>query len=81
MLGLLFAGAGIAAIVIGLWDGSRTVRDFVYQVQGKCDYLSCTGPWTLPALVGNLVLTAAGTAVLARCVYGAKRSSVDRGHG
>jgi hypothetical protein len=66
MRGVIFVAAGLAAVATGLWEGAQIVRDIVYQAQGKCDYLSCTGPWTLPALAGNLVLIAAGAAVMAR---------------
>jgi hypothetical protein len=69
MLGLVFVAAGLAAVAIGLWEGAHIVTDIVYQAQGKCDYLSCTGPWTLPSLTGNLVLVAAGSALLVMCAY------------
>jgi hypothetical protein len=69
VLGLVFVAAGLAAVAIGLWEGAHIVTDIVYQAQGKCDYLSCTGPWTLPSLTGDFVLVAAGSAVLVMCAY------------
>jgi len=72
-LGLLFFAVGLTAVAIGLWESAHIVRDIVYQAQRKCDYLSCTGPWTLPSLAGDLVLVAAGTALLAACVLRARR--------
>jgi hypothetical protein len=70
---LFLAAAGLAAVAIGLWEGAHIVRDIVYQAQGKCDYLSCTGPLTLPSLAGDIVLVAAGAAPLVMWAYRAGR--------
>jgi len=81
MLGPWLIAAGTAAVAIGLWEGAHVVIDIVNQAQGKCDYLSCTGPSTLPALMGDLVLGAAGAVVLATRAYRVSRapSSTARG--
>jgi hypothetical protein len=73
MFGLWLVVAGSAAVAIGLWEGAGVVHDIVYQAQGKCDYRSCTGPWTLPALAGDLILVAAGAALLATWAYRVSR--------
>lgn len=75
MLGPWLVAAGLAAVAIGLWEGAHIVIDIVYQAQGKCDYLSCTGPWTLPSLAGDLVLVAAGAALVATWAYRVSRGA------
>jgi hypothetical protein len=65
--------AAVTGVAIGLWECAHIVSDIVYQAQGKCDYLSCTGPWTLPSLAGDLVLVTAGAVLLATWTYRASR--------
>ncbi len=74
MLGPLLIAAGTAAVAIGLWESAHVVIDIVNQAQGKCDYLSCTGAWTLPALIADLVLVIAGAAFLATWAYRVSRA-------
>jgi hypothetical protein len=72
-LALLFVAVGLTVAAIGLWEGAHVVIGIVDQAQGKCDYRSCTGPWTLPSLAGDLVLVAAAAALLAGCAFRARR--------
>jgi hypothetical protein len=83
MFGLWLIAAGSAAVAIGLGEGAQVVIGIVDQAQGKCDYLSCTGPSTLPALTGDLVLVAAGAVQLAAWAYRVSRapSSTAEGDG
>jgi hypothetical protein len=74
MLGPWLIAAGTAAVAIGLWEGAHVVIDIVNQAQGKCDYLSCTGARTLPALIADLVLVIAGAALLAAWAYRVSRA-------
>jgi len=79
MFGRWFVAAGLAAVAIGVWEGVHVVHDIVYQAQGKCDYLSCTRPWTLPTLAGELILVAAGTALVATWAYRLSRGPSTAG--
>ena len=81
MVGPWLAAAGSAAVAIGLWLGAHVVIDIVYQAQGKCDYLPCTGRLTLPALAGDLVLVAAGAALLATWAYRVSRGPSNAARG
>ena len=81
MFGRWLVAAGLAAVAIGLWEGVHVVQNIIYQAQGKCDYLSCTGPWTLPALAGDLVLVAAGAALVATWAYSLSRGPSTAGKG
>jgi len=56
---------GFVAVVAGLWEGSYVLRDIVNEAQGKCDYASCVGPWTMPILVVAILLVSAGASTLA----------------
>ena len=77
-LSLLSVALGLAAASVGLGEGAHIARDIVYQAQGKCDYLLCTGPWTLPSLAGAILLVAAGAASLAACAFRVRRGPSNR---
>jgi hypothetical protein len=79
-LSLLLVVLGLAAAPVGLWECAHIAMDIVYQAQGKCDYLLCTGPWTLPSLAGALLLVAAGAASLAAFAFRVRRFPSDRLH-
>lgn len=72
-LALALVALGLAVAAIGLREGAPIIRDIVYQAQGKCDYLSCIGPWTLPSLAGDIVLLAAGAALITASALRARR--------
>jgi hypothetical protein len=74
---LFVVAAGLAGVGVGLWEGSRLVRDLVYQAQGKCDYLSCTTPSTLPFLAGAVVLVITGAVLVAWSVCLGRRRFSD----
>ena len=41
---------GLILLTIGMAGAAPVIGDIVSESQGKCDYVSCVGPWTLPVL-------------------------------
>lgn len=66
---LLLVLTGLAGVGAGLWEVSQLARAVFHEVQGKCDYMSCTNSWTLPSLAGALVLVTAGAALVTWSVF------------
>lgn len=64
------ATVALGAAVVGVWGVARLARYIASQMEGKCDYMPCVGPWTLPLLSGFALLLVVGVLTLAWLLYG-----------
>jgi hypothetical protein len=56
--------SGLVLLALALAGATPLIRDLVNQSQGKCDYMPCVWPWTLPVLAGYAALIAVGAILL-----------------
>jgi hypothetical protein len=75
----LLALAGVAAVATGLWRGIPVLWGIANEALGKCDYLPCVWPWTLPSLAGFGLLLIAGAILTTWALFG--RSGLLRRRG
>ena len=50
--------------MIGLAEAIQILRNMIAQAQGKCDWVPCVWPWTLPTLAAFVLLAASGAALV-----------------
>jgi len=56
----LVTAVGVVLLTIGMAGAAPVIGNLVDQSQGKCDYLPCVWPWTLPVLAAYGALVAIG---------------------